>query len=77
MHAGLGRLHRIELVMDGRCRTGEILDFIDLDIEREAHVVAHQFETRMSKQGMHIVPRPGVEVVDAKDFVAVRQQAIA
>ena len=42
--AGLGRLHGIELIMDRRGRTGEIVDLVDLDIERKRDVVAQQFE---------------------------------
>ena len=40
MHRRLGRLHWIVLVMDWRGRTGEIVDLIDLDEERERNVVA-------------------------------------
>ena len=36
MHAGLGRLHRIVLIVDGRGGAGEIVDLVDLDVEREA-----------------------------------------
>jgi hypothetical protein len=35
VHAGLGRLHRVELVVDRRGRAGEVVDLVDLDIERE------------------------------------------
>ena len=49
-HAGLGRLHRIALVMDGRRGTGQIVDFVHLDIEREADVVANQLEIGMLQQ---------------------------
>jgi len=44
VHARLGRLHRIVLVMDWRGGTGEIADLIDLDVERQGHVVPQQFE---------------------------------
>ena len=47
VHAGLGRLHRIVLVVDRRGGAGEIVDLVDLDIERECHVVAHQLEARV------------------------------
>ena len=42
--AGLGRLHRIELIVNRRSRTGEVVDFVDLDKERERHIVPHQLE---------------------------------
>ena len=37
--ARLRRLHRIVLVVDRRGRTGEVVDAVNLDIEREADVV--------------------------------------
>ena len=40
MHAGLGRLHGVVLVMHRRSGTREIVDLVDLDIEREGDVVA-------------------------------------
>ena len=46
-HTRLGRLHRIELVVYGRRGAGEIIDFVDLDIERESHVMAQQFEAAL------------------------------
>ena len=50
VHAGLGRLHRIELVVDRRGRAGEVVDLVDLDVERKGHVVAHQLEARIAEQ---------------------------
>ena len=47
MHAGLRRLDRVELVMDRGCRTGEVVDLVDLHEEREGHVVAHDLEARI------------------------------
>ena len=41
MHARFGRLHRVTLVMDRRGWTGQIVDLVDLEIEREGHVVAN------------------------------------
>src|SRR5262245_49433637 len=64
MHADLRRLHRVELIVDGRSRTGEIENLIDLNIERETNVVASQLEQRVRQQMMYVVPSPGVEVID-------------
>ena len=50
MHAGLGRLHGIVLIVDGRGRTSQIVDLVDLDIERESHIVTHQLEARIADQ---------------------------
>jgi hypothetical protein len=47
MHRRFGGLYRIVLIMNRRCRTGEVVDFIDLDVQRKGHVVAHEFEARI------------------------------
>src|SRR4029077_18474020 len=54
VHAGLGRLHRIVLVVNRRGRTSEVVDLVDLDIERERHVVAHQLEAWIVQAGRDI-----------------------
>ena len=43
--AGLGRLHRIVLVVYRRCWAGEIEDLVNIDVERETHVVPHELES--------------------------------
>ena len=44
VHRSLGGLHRIVLIMNGRGRTGEIIDLVHLDIEREDHVMALAYQ---------------------------------
>ena len=48
VNGSLGRLNRIVLVMDRRCRAGEIIDLVNLDEERKGHVVADQLEARIA-----------------------------
>jgi hypothetical protein len=48
--AGLCRLYGIELVVDRRCRAGEIVDFIGFNKERMRYVVAHRLEIRVAQQ---------------------------
>ena len=74
---GLGRLHRIVLVVDRRGRAGEVVDLVDLDVEREGHVVPHQLELRMAETGSDVVLVAREVVVDAQHVVARRQQALA
>ena len=50
LHTGLGRLHRIVLVVDRRGRAGEVEDAVDFDVERKRDVVSKQFEARMVRQ---------------------------
>ena len=47
MHADLRGLHRIELIVHGRRRAGQIENFIDLDVERKTNVMTHQLEARI------------------------------
>jgi hypothetical protein len=47
MDGGLGRLDRIVLVTHRRGRAGEIVDLVDVDMEREGCVVAQELEPRM------------------------------
>ena len=75
--ADLRGLHRIELVVNGRSRASEIEDFIDLDIEGETDVVAHQLKQRIREQAMHVAPRAGVEIINTQHFVAALQQPVA
>src|SRR5262249_13345325 len=41
------------------------------------NVMAHQLEARIRQQMMYVASRPGVEIIDAQNFVAAFQQAIA
>ena len=77
VHRGLRRLHRIELVVDRARRTREVVDLVDLDVERKGHVVPHQLEARRVEQVRHVRPPAGKEVVDAEHLVARRHQPLA
>jgi hypothetical protein len=63
MHAGLGGLHRIVLVVHGRGRAGQVVDLVDLDVQRDRHVVPHQLEARVVEQVLDVVLGAGEEVV--------------
>ncbi len=75
MHADLGGLHRIELVMDGRRRAGKVVDLIHLDIERETDIVAQQLKTWMVQQMGNLGTPAGIEVVDTQHFMPGLDQA--
>ena len=75
--AGLGGLHRIVCIVLGRGRAGEIVDLVDLDIERERHVMTHQLEVRIGQQMRDVVPGAGEEIVDAQHVMALVEQAFA
>jgi hypothetical protein len=62
--------------MNRRCGTGEVVDFIDLDVQRKGHVVAHEFEARIRMKMFDVALGPGEKVIDAKDFMSIRQQPV-
>ena len=55
-HRCLGRLHRVALVEDRRRRAGQVVDLVDLNVERERHIVAHDLQLGCSMQ-MRKLPR--------------------
>src|SRR5262245_21448456 len=44
VHRCLRGLHGIVLIMDWRCRAGQIVDFIYLHIQGEGHIMTQKFE---------------------------------
>lgn len=55
-NAGFDGLDRIALVMNGRRGTCEIVDFINLNVQREVDVVADQLEMPVVEQLLYIGP---------------------
>src|SRR5215831_2232768 len=55
VHAGLGCLHRIDLIVNRRSRTSKIVDLVDLHIERKGYVVAQKLEMRIAQKVRDIV----------------------
>src|SRR5215471_16680710 len=77
MDACLGRLDGIVLIVNWRCRAGQVVDLIDLQIQREGDVVADGFEVRIREQMRNIGARAGEIIVDADDVRAFAQEALA
>jgi hypothetical protein len=75
--AGLGGLHGVVLVMDGRGRTGQIVDLIDLEIDWEGHIVPDEFKMFLFEQMFDVAARTGEKIVEANDVGAFRQQSFA
>ena len=76
-HAGLGGLHGVALVMDGRCRAGEVVDLVHLDEQRERHIVPHQLEIAVVVQVRDVARRSREEIVHAQHVAPGVQQAFA
>jgi hypothetical protein len=77
VHIRLGGLNRVTLVMDGRGRTGQVVDLVHLHIKREGDVVTHQLEARIGAQMLHIVLGAAVEIVDTKHMATLIKQPLA
>jgi hypothetical protein len=65
------------LIVNRRCRTRQIVNLVDLYVERKGNVVTHQFKMRVSQQVDDVLLRSGKEVVYAKNVIALREQALA
>src|SRR5689334_12779204 len=77
MNAGLGGLDRVVLIVNGRSGTGEVEDLVNLDVERERHVVTHELEPLVVEQGEDVLARAREEIVDTQHVVTVGQQPLA
>ena len=64
------------MVVNRRSRTREIVDLIDLDIERKGDVVPNQLEMRMSDQVLNVTPGSGEEIVQAENDSPFRQKTL-
>ena len=66
VHGGLRRLHGVVLVVDRRRRAGEVVDPVDLDVERERDVVAQRARTRDRRAGPTTLSRVPVKKLSAQ-----------
>jgi len=77
VHAGLDRLHGIMLIVDRACRTGEIENLVDLDVQREADIVTQDFEAGIGEQMRDIAAGAREKIVGADDLVSRSEQDLA
>jgi hypothetical protein len=73
-HAGLRRLNGVTLIVNRRSRTGEIVDLVDLHIERERHVMAKELEGLMREQLIQVRACTCQEIIDAENFISLFDQ---
>jgi hypothetical protein len=64
MDAGLGGLDGIELVVNRRSRTRQIVNFVDFDIQGKGNVVPQELKARITYQVRDILFGARVKVVD-------------
>jgi len=76
MYAGFGRLYGIELIVDGRCRTREVMNFVDFDVQGKCDVMAHNLKIRVVEQMPNVSARSCEIIVDANDLGAAKEQPL-
>src|SRR6476619_7233345 len=69
------RLHRVELIMDGRSRAGQIINLINFYKQWMGDIMTQEFETFVIKQMSNVGPTARKEVINAEDFAATSYQA--
>jgi hypothetical protein len=65
------------LVMDRRGRARQIEDLIHLNVERECHIVAHQFETLVTYQVLDIALGPSKKIVETDNVMPIFNETVA
>ena len=63
--------------MNRRGRACEIIDFVDLNVERECDVVPRQFEMLVIEQLLNILASAGEKVIGAENVPAIRKKPFA
>ena len=59
--------------MDGRCRTGQVVDIVPIHVQRIGNAMTHELEMMVVEQRLYIVLCPGEEVVYTQDVVTIVQ----
>src|SRR5262249_29220850 len=77
VHRGLCRLHRIALIMNGRCWAGQVVDFVDFDVERKRHVMPDQFKLSAVEEVLDVPFGASEKIVEAEHLVAFQQESLA
>ena len=63
--------------MDGAGGTGEVVNFVTLNVQGEGHIVADEFKPGIVQKAVDVAFGTGKEVVNANDFIAPGKQSFA
>jgi len=74
---GFDGLDGVVLVMDGRGRAGEVVDFVDFERDGVYDVVADELEIGFGEEVCDIGFLAGEEVIEADEIVALCDEAVA
>jgi hypothetical protein len=77
VHADLGGLHGVMPIVNRRGRTGEIVNFVDLDIKREVTSCRLSSKRGMIAQWATFDLVPVKKLSTQKDVVALSEQSVA
>jgi hypothetical protein len=75
--AGFGGLHGVVLVVDRRCGTSKIVNFVHFDVQRKGDIVPHHLEILVVKELFDVSPDAGKEIVDAHDYCSIGKKVLA
>ena len=73
MNRRFRRLHGIMLIVDRGGGASEVIDFVDLDIERKCHIVANKLKMWMPMKMIQITFRACEQIIDAQYLVSLLQ----
>jgi len=76
VHARLGGLDRITLVVDWRGRTSQIVNLVNLHIERERDIVADQLKMHIVMQVIDIGLGASIKIVDTNNIISKRNELV-
>src|SRR3546814_14913126 len=63
--------------MDRRGRAGEVVDFVDVDLQRLRHVMAQHLEAWVAAQVRDVLLASGGEIVEAQDPMSQAEKPVA
>jgi hypothetical protein len=63
------------LVMYGRSGAGEVINLVDLDVEREGDVVPDGLKSRVAEQRFNVATHPCEIIVDTENRAILVEQA--
>jgi DNA-directed RNA polymerase subunit L len=76
MNASLESLNRILLILDGARRASHIENSINLNVERESHIMANQLKLRVIQKMGNVLLASCAKIISDYNFVAQFEQSI-
>ena len=77
MNAGFQRLDRIMLIVNRACRTGQIINLVNLEKNRHGHIMANKLKIGIGEEMGDIIFLATEKIIHADHICALRQQRLA